>query len=387
MRSIIATAGLAALVSLASAAPAQAPVNQPPIISDNIQSATLSAPTPKSTNNGEIFPLSDGFPNPSPQQIEVIEIQAHGSLPNGAPPPTISNEGIINLQLIAFNELFEAAFFADLIFNITNHVPGFDIPDPGYRTLVIETLTAALAQEELHLLNANGALKHFNKDPIQPCHYTFPTTNFEDAIALAATFTDVVLGTLQNVIEIFAANGDAALTTGVASVVGQEGEQDGFYRILQNKNLIPNALPFLTTSTRDFAFSALQGFVIPGTCPNENEIPLSIFGVLKLVTPTVKPMDQTLTFSFDLGSTTDFSHYDWSQLTLQYINQQNVPVAEPLTNVRVSGTVITFDALFPFNEFLMNGLTIAAVTVGTGFTSAVDVSKATLFAPALIEVN
>jgi hypothetical protein len=203
---------------------------------------------------------NDGFPNPSDQQLRDIEIRAHGTLPNGPPPPpgAISAQGLINLRLIQFNENFEVAFFNSLLFNVTTNVPGFEINDAQERDIVVQALTATLAQEELHAINAGNALKSQKQDPIQPCHYVFPTTNFNDAIALAATFTDVVLGTLQDVIQIFAENNDNALTRGVASVVGQEGEQDGFYRLLQNKNKIPSAQPFLTTSTRDFAFSAFR---------------------------------------------------------------------------------------------------------------------------------
>jgi hypothetical protein len=62
-------------------------------------------------------------------------------------------------------------------------------------------LNAILAQEELHALNANGALQHCNGNdrPIQNCNYIFPPTSFDDAIALDSTFTNVVLGTLQDV--------------------------------------------------------------------------------------------------------------------------------------------------------------------------------------------
>jgi hypothetical protein len=239
----------------------------------------------------------------------------------------------------------------------------------------------------------------------------FPTTTFDDAIALAATFTDVVLGTLQDVIEIFADNNDNAATRGIASVIGQEGEQDGFYRILQNKNLIPSANPFLTTSTRDFAFSALQGFVVPGSCPNEDLIKLKIFGVLTVDTKVVQPQDQNIMFSFDIaslaqanilpadfssassaqwfkGSSLDLTKVDYSTLSVVYINQQNLPVVEPLLNPKVSGTVVSFNAFFPFQEKLLNGLTIAAITVGSGpFASAGAVANATLFGPGLIEVN
>ncbi|KAF2430137.1 late sexual development protein [Tothia fuscella] len=345
---------------------------------------------------------------PNNQQLQKIEELAHGTLPNGPPPPpgAISAEGITNLQLVEFNENFEVAFFSSLLFNVTTNVSGFEISDSKQRDFVIEVLTAVLAQEELHAINAEQGLQSQNQQPILPCKYVFPTTTFDDAIVLAATFTDLVLGTLQDVIEVFADNNDNAATRGVASVIGQEGEQEGFYRLLQNKKLIPNALPFLTTSVRDFAFSALQGFVVPGSCPNEDLINLKIFGILNLNTKVIQPKDQDLSFSFDINSLKqsknldfkalfgsssgpdDYSKYDYTKLSLVLINQQNLPIVEPLKNVQVKGSVVSFDALFPFEENSLNSLTIAAVTVGKGpFASARDVADATLFAPALIEVN
>jgi len=357
--------------------------------------------------------VNNGFPAPSSAQLLAIEELAHGTLPNGPPPPpgAISAQGITNLQLVNFNENFEVAFFASLLNNVTTNVAGFQISDATERNFVIEVLTAVLAQEELHSLNAANGLKSQNQQPILPCKYKFPTTNFNDAIALASTFTDVVLGTLQDVIEIFADNNDNANTRGIASVIGQEGEQNGFYRILQNKNLIPNAAPFLTTSTRDFAFSALQGFVVPGSCPNEDLIKLKIFGVLTVDTTNIQPKDQNLMFSFDIaslaqsnilpadfsnsnaaqwwkGSSLDLTKVDYSQLSVVYINQQNTPVVEPILNPKVSGTVVSFNALFPFQEKLLNGLTIAAITLSSGpFANANAVANATLFGPGLIEVN
>ncbi|KAF2668463.1 hypothetical protein BT63DRAFT_277834 [Microthyrium microscopicum] len=346
---------------------------------------------------------ADGFPSPNPDQLKKIELLAHGTLSNAPPPPpgTISAEGLINLRFIEFNENFEVAFFTSLLSNVTNGISGFQISDEKERSLVIEALTAVVAQEELHALNAAGALKSQNQDTILPCKYQFPTTNFVDAITLAATFTDVVLGTLQDVNQIFAQNNDTGVLRGLASIIGQEGEQDAFYRLLQNKNLIPSALPFLTTSTRDFAFSALQAFVVPGSCPNENLISkdLTIFGVLTLDTKNVLPKDQNLAFEFDfkslLNSNLKFtsgtkydSSYDWSKASLVYINQQNLPIVEKLQNVKLSGTVVSFEAFFPFSANELNGLTLAAVTTSAGpFASAQAVADASIFAPALIEVN
>jgi len=205
-------------------------------------------------------------------------------------------------------------------------------------------------------------------------------TNFGDAIALASTFTDVVLGTLQDAENTLGVEGDTGFLRGIASVIGQEGEQNGFYRVLQNK--IPSALPFLTTSAGPFAFSALnQNFIVPGSCPNPPAI--TILGVLNVLSKNLQAVDTTAQFSFTLTDSTDPN-----SLSLVYINQQNVPVVEKLQNVKVDGKVVTFDALFPGATNEMNGLTIAAVVKGSGPFADVDaVANAALFGPGLIEIN
>lgn len=71
------------------------------------------------------IPASDGFPNPDNQQLMQIQTTAGGSLSNAKPPIELSEEGVANFQLIAFNEQFEVAFFSSLIENITNNVEGY----------------------------------------------------------------------------------------------------------------------------------------------------------------------------------------------------------------------------------------------------------------------
>jgi len=378
MLSNVATAsliGLACLSSIVSAAPFSFP------------------------DNGQKPGVFPNITNPS-QQLTNIEKAAHGSLPIAAPSnvtaPPPKADSITSLQLIAFNEIFEVAFFVDLILNITNRVDGYNnFKSEKAREEVLSILTVVQAQEELHALNANGALAKFTGEPIQPCQYQFPVTNFVEAITLASTFTDVVLGTLQNVETIFGTDGDVGLIQGVASVIGQEGEQNGFYRSILGKN--PSALPFLTTSTREFAFSALnQDFVVPGSCPNSNIIDLPIFGALNVLTPP-QAHRQNVKFSFDaqieirpeLATPQGFAQKNYNGLSLVYINQQNVPIVKPLQNISIDGNTVTFEADFPFDGVTFgNGLTIAAVTNSAGpFANAAAVAKATLFGPGLIEVN
>lgn len=215
--------------------------------------------------------------------------------------------------------------------------------------------------------------------PIAPCNYTFPVADFESAIILASTFTDLVLGTLQDVVERFAVGRDFALARTIASVIGQEGEQQGWYRVMQAK--IPSELPFLTTSDLNFAFTAIQEFVVPGSCPNINEIPLRTFETLAILTPP-GAMTQPIRVSFS-----DDSHNN-NTLWITYINQLNVPIVEPLEIISRNDHDVVAQAVFPYDENEMNGLTIAAVTTSRGpFASAGTVANATLAGPGLIVVN
>jgi hypothetical protein len=116
------------------------------------------------------FPLENGFPDVGQDVIMEIQKGAHGTLPNGPPPPALSPEGVTNLKLIALNELFEVAFFTELVYNLTMKVSGYDL---GYgHDYVLDSLNAIVNQEQLHLLNANGALEHFKEAKIEPCKYS-----------------------------------------------------------------------------------------------------------------------------------------------------------------------------------------------------------------------
>ena len=96
------------------------------------------------------FPLSDGFPSPNPAQLAEIESTAGGSIPNGPLPTALKPAGVTTLQLIALNEIFEVAYFNDLLTNITTGVPGYDVTALGYNmSYVVETFTTIRAVRNL----------------------------------------------------------------------------------------------------------------------------------------------------------------------------------------------------------------------------------------------
>lgn len=194
--------------------------------------APTTAGAPIQSGNPSSFPLDNGFPTLSDDAKNTVNVLAHGTEPNG-PPPTLTADHLTSFQLIAFNEIFEVAFFTDLLFNVTNSVPGFEVTGQNERQTLINVLVAIQATEELHADNANAVLSNNKIAPIQPCRYQFPTTNLIDALNLAATFTDVVLGTLQD-IQLRLAQDNAedgpAVVPIIGSVIGNEGEQTGFFR-------------------------------------------------------------------------------------------------------------------------------------------------------------
>lgn len=332
------------------------------------------------------FPLPNGFPNIPEGSATFAEIQklAGGTLPNGVLPAQLPDVPAITLQLIAFNELFEVAFFSNLIDNITNGVPGYSISSSTANGITLDALQAIRAQEEIHVVGANRALAAAGRNQIRPCEYIFPVDNFDDAITFASTFTDVVLGTLQEALTNFAADGDISrLIAHAGAIIGQEGEQNGFFRSIGQPPRLPSSKPFLTASSGSFALSALQQLVIvPGSCPDT--VPIPTFDALTVVTSNIGPQTQTIQFSFQSKQ----ANLNTADLNLVYLNGGNLPVVEKPTDISVKNGLVQFSAPFPYNQYQMNGLTIAAVTNSAGpFASAGDVASATLFGPGLIEIN
>lgn len=396
---------LGILSVLATAAPISSAGDLIQKLKDKVK-RQIVIPTPASTTfptagsgskaNNFQFPLNNGFPSiasGSPQE-SAINSFAQGSISNGPRPSTFNlNSSVTNLQFVAFNELFEVAFFTDLLKNVTRKVKGYqNVPSTiGYNYLV-NTLASIQAQEELHALNANRALDALKQPMIQPCKYKFPSTRLPDAIWLAQMFTDVVLGTLQDVLAVYATIpagrtvNDANFVRGQSSSLGQEGEQVGFFRYYQGKK--PSAQPFLTTATRKQAYSALnQNFIVQGSCPTTNNINIPILPPLRMDSqaPTTL-VDQTLSFSF--VNTTALPS---TGLNMAFINGQNLPTITniTLTPPKNKGGRYRFSVLFPAKTKLFYGLTIGVVTGSFQNNTSPNVSvvdTATLFGPAFIEL-
>jgi hypothetical protein len=78
---------------------------------------------------------------------------------------------------------------------------------------------------------------------------------------------------------------------------------------------------------------------------------------------------------------------DGSGLYLTYTTGQQVPFSVEITNVAWQGSVISFEANFPYEEYVMHGFSHGALTTSNSFASADALVPATLAAPAAIQVN
>lgn len=327
------------------------------------------------------FPLADGFPELNSTALKAVYKLAGGTLPDGALPTSLKASGVQTLQLIAANEIFEVAYFTELLKNITSGVAGYEAGNTDY---IKASLAAVVAQEEVHAAGANAILAHANATTIEPCKYKFPVNNFDDAILLAQTFTDVVLGVLPVAQTVFAedAGQEIALIQIIGSILAQEGEQVGFYRSLQNK--VASAAPLLTGTGPQFAYTAISQFIVPGSCPNIEVIGLTAFPTL--TTETI-PMAENSTQLFSVNGTSVTA----SSASMAYISGQNLPVTVPITNVNVdtAANKTYFFASFPYDAGFARGLTIGALVSGTDkkFANITEVAAATLAGPALIEID
>lgn len=111
------------------------------MVSKTVISALLGAASAARIPRAFTVPSTNGFPNPDSAQQMVIAEQAGGKLPNSPPATSLGDNSATAFQLIAFNELFETAYFTSLINNITSGVAGYTNAPPG----ALDTLMAVQA--------------------------------------------------------------------------------------------------------------------------------------------------------------------------------------------------------------------------------------------------
>lgn len=356
------------------------------------------------------IPNNDGFPNPNKDQMKAIANKAGGLLPDGPLPKDLPAATTLAFQLINANELFETAYFSSLLKNVTDEVDGYKSNNKAELMKIFSTILAVssltakslemfdllthVQQEEQHAIAATAILTSAGKFAPGACQYQFPVTNLKDAISLAETFTAIVLGALQGANVLFAKDGSLVPIQVVSSVIGQEGEQNGYYRVFAKQ--VPSESPFLTYVPAPYAWSALQMFIVKGSCPFAlDKVALPILPALMTnggAVAAIKPMDQDLSFSADVSSmmqkgASQYYNTDGKGLFITYGTGQQMPISVPIKDVKWCGGKMEFKANFPYSEHVMSGFSHAALTMGEGFNSSDAAAEKALAGPGVIQVS
>ena len=196
-------------------------------------------------------------------------------------------------------------------------------------------------------------------------------------MTLADNFSGVLMGTIGAFITDF--GGTPTVSNLFSANLAQEGQQDAYFRWALKE--IPNANPFITSSTLGYIYSNInQRFVVPGSCPQTLDIPL-----YNELTPTSQPAAENTTISFSTSQPSLTTSY-----YIAYMSGQLVPVVVPISNITsgTKGKHFQFQASFPYDAGFSRGLTIAALVSNQGpFANVSEVAASTLAGPGLIQVN
>ncbi|ODM20626.1 hypothetical protein SI65_03679 [Aspergillus cristatus] len=303
--------------------------------------SVLAILTLTSIGQSAFTPLKDGYPVISNKTtLADVEQLAGGHAGTYPPAPTLDVDDRTSWAVLAFSSLSTIAFYNELIANITNHVPGYDVSP----TMI---------------------------------------TDFESAIDYAIQLSYISIGHIPDMVQHTANNlgtGGANIIFNVAGWSSVYGQQNGWFWSLLGKS--PSVQPVSTPAPRDFLYSLIyQTSVVPGSCPDAS-LPVQRYEPLILITENVK--DALIKFEFINKAKIDAG----SNHSMVYLNGNIAPLTVPFNVSSNHDDKVKITADFPHDKWNMDGLTLVSVVKGTGnFSFPIDVANATLFGPALIVYN
>ena len=303
-----------------------------------------------------------------------IAHQAGGGLPNQPGTPQVSQNGLENFQLANFLENLESAFFQEGLMNYTRWGTGGQTN--GVSNMAVVSRIAA--QEEVHVASIVGLLKGGGAQDVAPCQYDFPITDETSFLALGNIITTVGIGALIGLADGVSGT-DPGLEATVASIIPVESRHDAFFRLTASE--VPNPTTFETKISGAWAFNLALDFVIPGSCPNLQQISflqsLPIFpdlGIVGYGGPSFATPNSPGKLIFQVGQPSMMPQgWNSGQLYMAWVNQDNVPAYTPVT---VQGNELHADV-----QPGMFGIAFAALTNQNTATNVDDLTKATLAGP------
>lgn len=116
------------------------------------------------------FPLPNGFPFPDDAALNELFTTAGGNFTNMPLAPKFDDDSLTSWKLQAFHKFMHVAFYTQLITNITDHIPGYELP-LGSEGYVLKSLKQIQAVSSSFLLISYSCeMNHYECGGIWYCH-------------------------------------------------------------------------------------------------------------------------------------------------------------------------------------------------------------------------
>ena len=348
-----------------------------------LRSPRSSAP-PSASNFQSLLPFQDGFPNTTDSQLQAIELKAQGVLPEGSPGTSLSPDGATAFQLFEFASIVSAAFYDQLLANITASTPSFDLPTTVDKDTFTCFLEQAKAVEELHALSSIHALGHFNATPLSVCpSYDFPVSSLDEALRFGIILQSNLIGAISGLAVTWAQEDQYALVSIISGASAVIGQQLASLRSAMGLSAIQS--PFSTPSTAGFTYTYLLSLVDTVTCPNITSLPLQQYPTLQVVNPSTI---NTQTTSIQV----QLVRQPWdaaSNYSVVYLNGASAPIAQPATYVSEDDKSVWLEAALPYSEASLDGVSVVLVSNVTlaKYGPVQNATDNAIWAPGFVLVN
>jgi hypothetical protein len=220
-----------------------------------------------------------------------------GNMAGGYPPAkygwanTITDDAVKLLQLINFIE----NILVDVLVNGHNNITtgGWS---HIYPTTIKNTVGSMSAQAIVHRSTSTDSLKHYNKNIMESCTYSYPIANVADFMQVVLRLILLEIALLLDVISVVVTT-DTWMIGPLASALGSKARMAGLVNMMQNH--IPAAAPREVMLPAELVYSYVTNhYVKSGTCKDA-----PTYNVVPPLTITPAPMEagrvKSVTIAYD----------------------------------------------------------------------------------------
>jgi hypothetical protein len=284
--------------------------------------------------------------------IDALERAANSRLPEVQLPATISDSTKSLLQFMTIWNEIEVSAYHNTTEALAKNATGYADFNRWNKTEIVGILDNHQAESQLWLHYTTSLLAHYNISEATGCRFKAPLTGFRllnDILAFQQLNT-LFIDSLQDASSSLSP-AEKNLIPILWSMATTRAEQTAFYRLFNNE--FPSERAFMTSIPPSLSYSSITQVL--RSCP----FPLST------IYPVAAPLfadhaGDGFTFCTDLSRVPHETEDLWLEITVGLQESIRVEVA----NVSFNGSIVEFEARWPRQEYILEGMVVAALREG-----------------------